>query len=407
MLDEYRGIPRQAQLLVYLSVVPSVAIGFLYTEISYYLTTVEGISSYWEGAIITTFGFAVVATSVPLGILADRYGRRKMLILGNLSAGASLIGFSFTSNVGLLILLAALEGTGEAAFAVSFSALIADRAGDEKRTAAFSLGFFLNWVGEAVGAFSISSAVVVPRADLFLLMGVANVAVTPLIFGVGETIVPGRTKRGGIPRKSAGVLLRFGVYGACVATGAGLFVPLMTQWFKGRYGVEDSVSGPWVLGIASIVTAGAILLAPRLGKRFGLVKAIVITQAPATLFMLGVPASPTFAIAGVLYIVRVFLMNLSNPLGQSLLMGLVSPDERGSASGIVAVVWRLPNALSASPGAVLIGAGLFALPFYIASALYAVAIAWFWVVFRNAKPPEEIAQPIAQSSSFEGPSEER
>ena len=81
MLDEYRGIPRQAQLLVILSAVPSIALGWLTTDISYYLTTVQGVPTVWGGLTISMFGYAVVVSSIPLGILADRVGRRKLLIL--------------------------------------------------------------------------------------------------------------------------------------------------------------------------------------------------------------------------------------------------------------------------------------------------------------------------------------
>lgn len=102
-------------------------------------------------------------------------------------------------------------------------------------------------------------------------------------------------------------------------------------------------------------------------------------------------------------------MNPSNPLTLSLIVGLVSPDERGAASGVSASLWRLPNALSANVGYSLMAAGLLAAPFYLATVLYVVGISMYWFMFRNAKLPEEQkqAQPTAQSSSLEGPEEER
>src|SRR5271157_2667179 len=187
MLDEYRGIPRQAQFLVILSIVPSVAIGWLTTDISYYLTTVQGVATFWGGLTISTFGFAVVGSSIPLGIIADRFGRRKMLILGNIFQGASLLGFALTTNVGLLVLFGAAEGVGEAAFAVSLSALIADRAGETKRTPAFSLAFFVNWIGMAFGAALTNFVAVVANAQLFELLGLASIAVTPIALVVADT----------------------------------------------------------------------------------------------------------------------------------------------------------------------------------------------------------------------------
>jgi MFS family permease len=191
-----------------------------------------------------------------------------------------------------------------------------------------------------------------------------------------------------LPAKSGRILKKYSVYAVCIGLGSGFFTSLMTQWFKGRYGVPNYTSGN-VLVFSYFVTAGVILLAPRLARRVGTAKAIVATQAPATLVMLGVPASPVFAISGTIYVVRVFLMNLGNPLGQSLLMGLVSPDERGAASGLVAVANRLPNALTALPGLVLIGAGQYYYPFYFAAVLYTIAIIWFWLAFSKEELPEE------------------
>jgi predicted MFS family arabinose efflux permease len=91
-------------------------------------------------------------------------------------------------------------------------------------------------------------------------------------------------------------------------------------------------------------------------------------------------------------------------------MGLVAPEERGKAAGITASFVRLPNGMSATVGLTLIGQGLLALPFYIAAVLYVVAIGFFWILFRNARVPEEVvkeSQVSVQSSSFEGPVAER
>jgi predicted MFS family arabinose efflux permease len=80
---------------------------------------------------------------------------------------------------------------------------------------------------------------------------------------------------------------------------------------------------------------------------------------------------------------------MASPLSQSMIMGLVPEDERGAASGLSGALWRLPNALSTFIGAWLMGIGLLAAPFYIASLLYIISILLFWLYFRKAKMPEE------------------
>jgi len=364
------------------------------------------------GVTIGVMAISLVLASFPLGILADRYGRRRMLFLGNIAASLSLIGFALTANLALVLLVAAVEGIGEAAFAVSGSALLADKAGDQKRTLAFSLIAFLGWIAGAIGGFAVSSVIVLQTLGLnvaqahialYLIVGLLGLSVTPLILKIQETPrYSGQTRlerKGVLPRKSAKVLIRFSTYSVMIAVGAGLFVPLMANWFFHAYGVTDAVSGP-VLGFSSILTAVAVFLSPRLASKFGLIQAIVLSQGLSTVFMAVVPISPSFGIAASVYTVRVFLMNLSNPLSQSLIMGLVSPDERGMASGISASLWRLPNALSSTVGAIWIGMGLLALPFYVATVLYVSAIISFWFLFKGTRLPEEsreVGQPLAPS----------
>ncbi len=238
---------------------------------------------------------------------------------------------------------------------------------------------------------------------LYLIVGLLGLSVTPLILRITETPRhSGETQlgtRGFLPRKSARVLIRFSTYSVMIAVGAGLFVPLMANWFFHAYGVTDEVSAP-VLGFSSILTAVAVFLSPKLASKFGLIRAIVLSQGLSTVFMAVVPISPTFGIAASVYTVRVFLMNLSNPLSQSLIMGLVSPDERGMASGVSASLWRLPNALSSTVGAIWIGLGLLALPFYVATVLYVSAIVSFWFLFKGTRLPEEsreTARPLVSS----------
>src|SRR5215510_6488307 len=335
MLGEYRGIPSQARLLIYLSFIPGMVIGLIYFDLSYFLPKVQGLSDFSMGITIGTMAVSMVLASFPLGMLADLYGRRKMLILGNLAASSSLIGFALTSNPSILLLVAIVEGVGEAAFAVSFTALIADKAGDEKRTVAFSLSSVIGWIAGALGASMISSVILLESAGLsaaaarillYIVVGIIGLSVTPAILKIQEskpavlTLNMSRRSLFMFPQKSRRVLIRFTAYSSAIALGAGLFVPLMARWFAQSYGVSDAVSGP-VLAVSGILTAVASFIAPRLAIRLGLVRAIVMTQGLSTVFMALVPTSPNFATAATLYTFRVFLMNLSNPLSQSLIMG--------------------------------------------------------------------------------------
>ena len=210
MFSDYREIPRQAKLLIYLSFIPNIAIGFIYTDLSYFLPNVQGLAPTLTGVVGSVMGASLVVLSFPFGVLADRHGRRKMLILGNVCASLSLIGFALTTSFVLYLVVAFLEGTGEAAYAVSVGALLADKAGDQKRTSAFSLLAFVGWIAGAIGGFIISSLFLLQgiglgsreaHVVLYLIIGLLNLSITPLMLKIAETPTS-NANRGILPRKS-------------------------------------------------------------------------------------------------------------------------------------------------------------------------------------------------------------
>src|SRR5438132_4192180 len=90
-----------------------------------------------------------------------------------------------------------------------------------------------------------------------------------------------------------------------------------------KFAVLDDVSAPILVVVNSLVMGFANLATPRLARRFGTVRTIVLTQGTSTLFLFSIPFSPNFATASSIYIIRSMLMMMSNPAQYSLLMGLV------------------------------------------------------------------------------------
>jgi MFS family permease len=353
-------------------------------------------------------GVSTFTASIPLGIVADRYGRKKLLILGNVAASVTIAVFALTANPAILFAAAILEGISEGATSAATSALLAEKCEAAKRNSVFSLFGFAQSMAFGAGGFAIPAIVIFQvlgfndqesHVLLYIAMALLSLASTALMLKISESRVLRKAQGSNskftikdlFPRKSREVLLKYVITGATIAFGAGMFVPLMTRWMHLQYGVEDTLSSS-ILAAASIAIAFATLASPYIAKRIGLVKAVVVTQSSSTLFMFLTPLSPSFFLASSVYTVRTFLMNMSSPLEQSMIMGLVDKDERGAASGISTALWRLPNALSSSVGAWLMGIGLLALPFFLATVFYVVSICLFWFFFKNTRMPEEMTE---------------
>jgi MFS family permease len=400
LFEDYKGIPREASYLIYAGFLPSFALGMFYTDMAYFLPSIQGVPLSYVGTLQTVMGITMVSTSVPLGISADRFGRKRFVILGGALVSITIVMFALTTSATLLFLAAVIEGLSEAAFAGSSGALLAEKAGDRQRTSAFSYSFFLNNIGSGLGSFSIASVSAFEALGIgakqahvwlyliFAMLGLSSVLIVLKVKEPkGELVHEG--KKNLFPRKSLGVLVKYAATGSIIAFGAGMVVPLMSGWLQLSYGVSDQLSGP-MLGISTILMGVTNLAVPRIARRLGVVKAIVVTQGSSTLLMFAVPFSPNFATASVVYISRSVLMNMSSPLEQSLILGMVSPDERSGASGISAALWRLPNSISTGIGGYLMGEGYLALPFYFASLLYIISIMLFWYFFSSVKLPEEM-----------------
>lgn len=400
MFGTYRGMSKEAKYLILAALLPSVAYGMFYTDISYFLTNVQGVSADFMGLVITVMGVSTFVASILLGTVADIYGRKKMLVAGNVLASLILAVFALTTDPVILLAAAILEGISEAAAIASSSALLAEKADCERRNSVFSLYAFAQSIAWGVGSFSVSAVAAFELLSfsnkdshilLYVSLAILSLASTFIMLKVGELR---RLKRARVnfrdlfPRKSKDVLIKYVLSGAIVAFGAGMVVPIMTLWFSLQYGISDTISSP-ILAVSSILIGAATLLSPMAAKRFGLVKAVVITQAISTFFMFATPLSPNYLLAGVVYSMRALLMNMASPLSQSMIMGLVDEDERGAASGISGALWRLPNALSTWVGASLMGLGLLSEPFFVAGLFYVISITLFWFFFRRTKMPEE------------------
>ena len=399
MFEDFKGIPVEAKYLILASFLPAVAFGTFYVDLSYFLTTIQGLSDVFMGSVIMVMGVSMVVTSIPLGILADRYGRKKFLILGNVLASLTIAVFALTTDASILMLGAVIEGVSESAFTASSGALMSEKAGDLKRTSAFSLLAFVNNIGFSLGTFIIPFVYLLENFGLdnreahimfFVILALISFSATFILLRVKEKRnFKHIENRSWLPRRSLNILLKYTLTGAILAFGAGLFVPLMARWFYLKYGITDAYSGP-ILGVSNLLMGFTNLTVPSLARKLGVVNSIVITQTASTIFMFSIPLSPNYVVASVLYIIRTFLMNMANPLQQSLIMGLVAEEERGAASGISSSLWRLPNSISATFGAILMGEGYLNEPFYFATILYIVSISLFWVLFRKIKLPEEM-----------------
>ncbi len=418
----FSGIPRMVRTLIFLSIPVSIASGFFGVYVSAFLLEL-GVDAGTIGLVLAVNGATMVLAAIPLGIRSDRRGRKTMLILGSLLFSPMLMILALTTETAWLLVVGVLAGLSEAAFLSTWNAMIADGTPAEARNAAFSLSFIVGTTTSGIGyalpvAFPLLSSwtglsIAALHNDTLLLFAVATLlaplGLVALLRGYREPPRPASPVRARLApgermrqiRKRAGelhVLLEFSAVNGLIGLGAGFIIPLMATWFSVRFGIQDNVSGP-LLAIANLTMGLAGVTSARLARRLGAVRAIALVQGLSTVFMFSLAFVADPLTAGVLYVIRAALMNMGSPIMDSYLMGLVRPDERGFASALNSIVWRMPNSASTVGGGYLLDQRQTQTPFLIAGSLYAAGVSLFYLMFRDVHPAEERAGAKAAGES--------
>jgi len=200
--------------------------------------------------------------------------------------------------------------------------------------------------------------------------------------GYRETLRPREARPSGMDWRP---LLKFSGLNGLIGLGAGFFIPLVPTWLRLRFGVPDTWSGP-VLALAGITIGLSAVASTALAKRYGPVRAIVLATGAATAFLFSLAFLIDPIAAAGFYIVRAALMNMSSPIMDSFLMGIVEPEQRGLASAVNSIIWRLPNSITTVFGGILMQEGHYDLPIFLATAFYAAFVAGFFATFRKVAP---------------------
>jgi MFS family permease len=391
----FSEVPVRVRWLNYLGSFSAFSYSYFFIAVSGFFAESD-VSPTMIGIILGSSGAAFILSAIPLGIYADRKGRKNLFIVGLFGIPPAIAVFAFTTDPIILIVAAVGAGVAEGAFVSAWNALIADMTTQETRTQAFSLSFI---VGNAAGALGFFVPFFFPfltewtgwtnhqiHAAFFLIAGlvalVPPVGLSFLLRDYKEVIRPRENR---IRGPNLAVILKFSGCNSMIGLGAGFIIPLIPTWLVLKFNVLDSVSGP-LLGVASITMGFSAIASTAFAVRYGSVKAIVLTQSLATVFMATLAYVPGVGLAAGLYLVRAALMNMATPISDSYLMSIILPEERGLASSINTITWRLPNSVTTIVGGSILAAGNFELPFLLAALFYAISIVSFYAVFKNVKP---------------------
>jgi len=411
LIPSLRGLDRDGRLLFAMRTVRMFAYGFLAVVLVLYLAA-AGLDPLAIGIVLTLTLIGDTIISLWLTTNADRFGRRRTLIVGSVLMIVAGIAFAFTSWVPLLILAGAIgvispTGNEVGPFLAIEQAGLSQTIPDNRRTPTFAWYNLAGYVATATGALGagllsqalLDSGWAPLDAYRAIVIGYALLGLVMVIgfwqLDKGVEAPPREASTDGIRRRlglgrSKKVVLKLSVLFSLDAFGGG-FIPqsLMAYWFHIQYGVDPATLGLIFFG-ANLLAAVSSLLAAPIAARIGLLNTMVFTHLPSNVLLILVPIMPNLQLAIAVLLLRYTLSQMDVPTRQSYVIAVVDPDERSAAAGVTGVARTTGAAISPSISSVLIASqGYAALPFYLAGGFKILYDLLIYREFRNVKPPEE------------------
>ncbi|HEY7062034.1 MAG TPA: MFS transporter [Chloroflexota bacterium] len=403
-----RTLSRDGWLLFAACGVRNFAYGFLSVVLGVYLSTL-GLSVEAIGGIFTASLAGGAAMTLMLTSVADRLGRRQILLLGAALMAAAGVVFALTDQVIVLTLAAVLgtispSGKEVGPFLSVEQAILPQTTSDARRTEVFAAYNLVNYLATALGALVVGVPALLGLSTLqgylLLIWGYAAVGVVLLLLfaalspaveaggGVGQ-----RTSRPSLGlRESRGTVAKLATLFAVDSFAGGFVVQgLLALWFYLRYGFDVGELGAVFFG-TNLLAALSFLAAPGLARRFGLLNTMVFTHLPSNVLLLLVPLMPSAELAVAVLLIRYSLSQLDVPTRQSYTMAIVPPEERAAAAGIFSVARNAAAAIAPAFAGITLAVPAVGLPFIVAGGLKIAYDLTIFAVFRGVQPPEERAR---------------
>jgi MFS family permease len=410
---------RDARLILVTSLVSGAALSLWWIDFNLYLVAL-GYSTATVGLVSTVGSLAGALIAFPASAASDRVGRRLVFGAGLAAGIVAVVALLASPALPVVILAAALWSMGFQAFGVVTAPFLTEHSEPEHRNELFAVQFAVQNVTNIVAAVlgglvatSIVAAlglsgdgVAVYRVILVLMLvmlvlGLLTVAwltddrpsrtSPPRLRSLGEPAAfpadPRRSRMGlGITVRDPGLFAKLLAPGLLISIGAGQVIPFLNLFVQGKFGLDLAQLNA-VFAITSLGTVVAILLQPRLARRFGQITSVVIVQGASIPFLVVLGFSPVIWTVIAAMAVRNSLMNAGNPIFNAFAMEQVTPGERATLAAAMSVLWQVGWVIGGTWYALLqaslgFEAG-YAVAFLTIITLYTIATSLYWIWFRG------------------------
>lgn len=403
--DAFAHFSGNAKAYLWSVAIQNVALGMLVTVFAIYVKT-AGMSE----AVVGDVEGALAIASALVGLLAapliSVFGYRRLMLLAVAAFAVSRIGQAALPVASAMLLFGLASGVGDGVMRSVSSAFLSENSLARERTHLFSVDLVVKVLSGCVGSLAGGLLPLVLLGFLgetgayrgtVLAAGVVMASSAVPLLGVREDLHPAAhafaAYRETVRRfRSWGHLLRLGTPQFIISVGAGLIMPFLSLYLKHQLGAGIGEIGV-VQGVSQVAMGLAALSAPLLGRRFGLIKGMVITELLSLPFLATLPLITWLPGAAVVLWVRTALMNMSWPLINQYSMEGVPSREKPLVAGGLVFAWSGGWLLGSVAGGRLMELS-HTTPYYITAGIYGLGALATWVLLgrRDVRPDARLAE---------------
>ncbi|MEK4146681.1 MFS transporter [Robertmurraya sp. FSL W8-0741] len=402
--SQIKSYNQNIKLSILANVFAQIGFGIFMVIYNFYIREL-GYAEQVNGQVISLTSLATALILVPAGMISDRFGRKKVMLMGSILTGIVFVLRGVFEAQTLLLILAFITGLTMAFIQVSSIPWLAENSKSFQRVHLFSIYSAVMTGASVIG--NLFGGIFTDVFSLFL-SPLMSIRVTLIIAGLfyfssfipilkfQENRVVKKEKK--LPlkekiqqqREGFKIILLFAIAQLIIGIGAGLVIPYLNLYFADRFMASNSIIGI-IISLGQAATAVAMIIGPMMVKKFGEVKAVVILQLSSLPFLLLTAYTENLTLAAIGFLFRQALMNAGNPIQTSLMMSKVNDSVKGLANSINQMVFNLGWAVMGpvSTGIVIMYGAYwgYAIVFTITASLYLIGSIYFLTVFKSINRP--------------------
>jgi MFS family permease len=327
---------------------------------------------------------AALFAGIPLGFLADRIGRKPLLLISGVLNPLALVAIGLSTSAPSLLIFSFLNGVFGSAYWVTILPILTESTSDDEQVGVLAVNSFLLL---GVGAIGSLIGGIIPEA-ISLIIHQPALSPVPLRFGLlaaaivtflpvlplftldalpsSRTRVDEATSPAPVPdtaaphaepvpqpapapqrmeRKALVVLfVKLLLPDMLATTGEGTVVGLLQLYFVIKFNMQPGSLGA-LFTLAGLIGGATALNAPRIVRRWGKLRTATTMQYLSAPAMLLTGFAPVLPLAAAGEFSRIVLRGLFDPTYASFTMDQVSSRYRATLSGFYSVTWSLGFAI--------------------------------------------------------------